>query len=79
MVQQQRIALPVSGSTPGSGGSPGGGNGDPVQHACLENPMHRGASGAMAHAVTEEPVTASSLNNNRWLLYKLVLVPTVQQ
>ena len=31
------------GSIPGSGGSPGGGNGNPLQCSCLENPMDRGA------------------------------------
>ena len=31
-----------AGSTPGSGRSPGGGNGNPVQYSCLENPMDRG-------------------------------------
>ena len=29
------------GSVPGSGGSPGGGNGNPPQFSCLENPMDR--------------------------------------
>ena len=32
-----------AGSIPGWGRSPGGGNGDPLQCSCLENPMHRGA------------------------------------
>ena len=27
------------GSIPGSGGSAGGGNGNPLQYSCLENPM----------------------------------------
>ena len=31
------------GSIPGSGRSPGKGNGNPLQHSCLENPMDRGA------------------------------------
>ena len=31
------------GSIPGSGRSPGGGNGNPLQYFCLENPMDRGA------------------------------------
>ena len=31
------------GSIPGSGRSPGGGNGNPLQYACLENPMDGGA------------------------------------
>ena len=30
------------GSTPGLGRSPGEGNGNPLQHSCLENPMNRG-------------------------------------
>ena len=30
-------------SCPGSGRSPGGGNGNPFQFACLDNPMDRGA------------------------------------
>ena len=32
-----------SSSIPGSGRSPGGGNGNTVQHSCLENPTDRGA------------------------------------
>ena len=31
------------GSIPGSGKSPRGGNGNPLQHPCLGNPMDRGA------------------------------------
>ena len=31
------------GSIPGSRRSPGEGNGNPLQHSCLENPMDRGA------------------------------------
>ena len=31
------------GSIPGSGRSPAGGNGNPLQYPCLENPMDRGA------------------------------------
>ena len=31
------------GLIPGSGRFPRGGNGNPVQHSCLENPMNRGA------------------------------------
>jgi len=31
------------GSIPGSGRSPGEGNGNPLQYACLENPMDGGA------------------------------------
>ena len=31
-----------AGSIPGSGRSPGGGHGNPLQYACLENPIDRG-------------------------------------
>ena len=31
------------GSVPGLGRSPGGGDGNPLQHPCLENPMNREA------------------------------------
>ena len=31
------------GSIPGLGRSPAEGNGNPLQHSCLENPMDRGA------------------------------------
>ena len=36
--------LPVNaGLIPGLGRSPGGGNGNPLQYSCLENPMDGGA------------------------------------
>ena len=41
-----------AGSIPGSGRSRGGGNGNPLQHPCLENPMDRGAWRAVVHAVS---------------------------
>ena len=34
------------GSVPGLGRSSGGGNGNPLQYSCLENPMDRGAGWA---------------------------------
>ena len=40
-----------AGSVPGSGSSPGGGNGHPLQHSCLENPMDRGAPWATVTGV----------------------------
>ena len=41
----------------GSGRSPGGGQGNPLQFSCLENPMDRGAWGATVHGVTELDTT----------------------
>ena len=34
---------------PGSGRFPGGGNGNPLQYSCLENPMDRGAWWTIVH------------------------------
>ena len=42
------------GSIPGWGRSPGGGNGNPLQYSCLENPMDGGAWRATVHGVTKE-------------------------
>ena len=32
----------------------GEGNGNPLQHSCLENPMDRGAWQAIVHGITKE-------------------------
>ena len=39
------------GSIPGSGRSPEGGNGNPLQYSCQENPMDRGVWWATVHKV----------------------------
>ena len=39
------------GSVPESGRSPKGGNGNPLQYSCLENPMDRGDWWVTAHAI----------------------------
>ena len=39
------------GSIPGLGRSPGGGNGNPLQYSCLENPMDRRTWQATVHGV----------------------------
>ena len=54
-----------AGSVPGSERPPGEGNGNPVQYACLENPMDRGAWGATVHRVTNMSDTAQTLHNSR--------------
>ena len=41
------------GSNIGSGRSPAVGNGNPLQHSCLEIPMDRGAQLAIVHGVTK--------------------------
>ena len=41
------------GSVPGSGRSPGGGNGNPAQYSCLEDPTDRGPWWATVHGVAK--------------------------
>ena len=41
------------GSIPGLDRSPGGGNGNPLQYSCLENPTDRGAWWATVHRVAK--------------------------
>ena len=41
------------GLIPGSGRSPGEGNGNPLQHSCLENSMDGGTSQATVHGVAK--------------------------
>ena len=41
------------GLIPGLGRSPKGGNGNPLQYSCLENPMDRGAWWETAHEVAK--------------------------
>ena len=42
-----------AGSILGSGRFPEGGNGNPLQYSCLENPLDRGAWQATVHGVTK--------------------------
>ena len=48
------------GSIPGLGRSPGGGNGNPLQYSCLENPMDREAWKATVHEVAKSQIRLSS-------------------
>ena len=52
------------GSIPGWRRSPGGGNGNPLQYSCLENPMDRGAWRATVHGVTKESDTTEQLSTH---------------
>ena len=51
------------GSMPGLGRSPGGGNGNPLQYPCLENPKDRGALQLQSMGLQESDMTWR-LNNN---------------
>ena len=42
--------------SPGSRRSPGGGNGNPLNYSCLENPMDREAWQHIAHGVAKNPI-----------------------
>ena len=48
------------GSIPGSERAPGEGNGNPLQHSCLENPMDRGAWWATVHGITKSQTQLSN-------------------
>ena len=52
------------GLIPGSGRSPGGGNGNPLQYSCLENPTDRRAWWATAYGGAKELDMSELLNNN---------------
>ena len=47
-------------SIPGLGRSPAGGNSNPLQYSCLENPMDRGAWQAAVHRVAELDMTEAT-------------------
>ena len=47
------------GSVSGLGRTPGGGNGNPLQYPCLENPMDRGAWWATVHGAAESQTQLS--------------------
>ena len=54
--------------TSGLGRSPGGGNGNPLQYSCLENPMDRGHWWAVVHGVTESQTQVSTHTHNYIML-----------
>ena len=47
-------------SVPGSGKSPRVGNGNPLQHSCLENPMDSGIWWLRVHGVTKSQTQLSN-------------------
>ena len=49
-----------AGSIPGSGRSPEGGNGNPLQYSCMENPMDRGAWQATVHRAAKSRTLMSN-------------------
>ena len=59
MVKKSTCNMGDLGLIPGLGRSLGGGNGNPLKHSCLENPMDRGAWWAKVHGVAKESDTTS--------------------
>ena len=55
----------VMGSIAGWGRSPGGGNGNPLQYSCLENPMNRGVWWATEADATEHAHTPNLSREGR--------------
>ena len=49
---------------PGLGRSLGGGDGNPLQYSCLENPMHSGTWWAMVHRVTKSQIRLKWLSTH---------------
>ena len=52
------------GSVPGSGRSPGGGNGNPLQCSCLENPRDGGAWWAAVYGVAQSRTRLKRLSSS---------------
>ena len=52
-----------AGLIPGSGRCPGGGNGNPLQYPCLENPTDRGAWRATVRGVTQSQTRLSDFTH----------------
>ena len=55
-------------SIPGSGRSPKEGNGSPLQHSGLENPMDRGAWQATVHGIAKSQTQLKQLNRHVCLI-----------
>ena len=51
-----------AGLIPGSGTSPGGGNGNPLQYSCMDNPMDRGFWWAKVHWVAKNQTWLASMH-----------------
>ena len=52
-----------------SGRSPEGGNGNPLQYSCLENPMDRGTWWATVHGIRKSHTTEYGMTHNMYDTY----------
>ena len=63
------------GSVPGSRRPPGGGNGNPLQYSCLENPVDRGTWWAAVRGVANRSDSTQQLNFNHGPFRNFPVVP----
>ena len=56
-----------AGSIPELGRSPGEGNGNPLQHSCLENPMDRGTWRAALHGISQSQTRLKQLSMHSYI------------
>ena len=62
------------GSIPGLERSPGGGNGNPLQYSCLENPTDRGVWWATVYRVTESQIQLIRMYARNPLSFQHVII-----
>ena len=76
VVKNSPASVGDTGFITGLGRSRGGGNGNPLQYFCLENPMDRGAWRATGHGVAKESDMTEHLSTNIHAHYlnKIVIV-----
>ena len=60
-----------AGLIPGWGRSPGEGNGNPLQHSCLENSMDRRAWWAAVHGITKSGTKLKQLSMHTYIYKKI--------
>ena len=58
------------GLIPGSGRSSGGGNGNPLQYSCLENPMDRGAWQAKVYRASKSRTRMKQLSTHMMFTFQ---------
>ena len=63
MVKNPPTNVGDAGSIPGSRRSPGGGNGNPLQYSCQENPTDIGSWWATVHGIAESDMTATEYSS----------------
>ena len=64
-----------AGLIPGSGRSPGGGDGNPLQYYCLENPLDRGAWWATVQSRKELDTTNATEHTYKHTYIRSSLLP----